>query len=61
VIVLGGAPAREVAVDDDAVVAALRAALDAGSSARDAAASVAADLGIPKRRAYQLATELRGS
>jgi 16S rRNA (cytidine1402-2'-O)-methyltransferase len=61
VIVLGGAPAREVAVDDDAIVAALRAALDAGSSARDAAASVAADLGIPKRRAYQLATELRGS
>ena len=60
VIVLGGAPARAAAVDDDAVSAALREAIEGGSSARDAAATVAATLGIPKRRAYQLATQLRG-
>lgn len=54
VLVVAGAPAPEPA-DDDAVVEALRAELAAGASKRDAAATVAAALGVPKRRAYQLA------
>lgn len=57
VIVVAGAPAPEPA-GDDAVVAALRAELAAGASKRDAAAAVAATLGVPKRRAYALAVEL---
>ncbi len=57
VIVVAGAPAPEPA-DDDAVVDALRAELAAGASKRDAAATVAAALGVPKRRAYTLAVEM---
>ena len=57
VLVVAGAPAPDPA-DDDAVVAALEAALAAGASKRDAAASVASALGVPKRRAYALAVEL---
>jgi 16S rRNA (cytidine1402-2'-O)-methyltransferase len=37
------------------VEAAVQARLDAGDSARDAAAAVAADLGVPKRQAYEVA------
>jgi 16S rRNA (cytidine1402-2'-O)-methyltransferase len=59
VIVLGGAP-RLDPPDDGAVTAALEAALAAGASVRDAAADVASDLGIPRRRAYDLALKLRG-
>lgn len=58
VIVVAGAPAPAPA-DDEAVVEALRAELAAGASRRDAAATVAAALGVPKRRAYQLAVEIR--
>ena len=54
VLVLGGAPAPPEA-DDDAVRAAVTAALEAGSSVRDAAASVAATLGVSRRRAYDIA------
>jgi 16S rRNA (cytidine1402-2'-O)-methyltransferase len=58
VIVLAGAPepgaATPAQVDD-----ALRAELDRGASARDAAASVAAALGVPKRTAYDAAVRLR--
>lgn len=50
-------PSPEPAGDDD-VEAALQAHLDAGASARDAAAAVAAELGVPKRRAYEVATRL---
>ena len=57
VLVVAGAPEAPPA-DDDAVVEALRAELDAGVSKRDAAATVAAALGVPKRRAYQLAVGL---
>ncbi len=60
VIVVGPAaargPAREVEVED-----AIRAALADGRSARDAAAEVAAELGVPRRRAYAAATRLRAS
>lgn len=57
VIVVAGAPTPAPA-DDDAVIEALRAELAAGASKRDAAAIVAAALGVPKRRAYTLAVEL---
>jgi 16S rRNA (cytidine1402-2'-O)-methyltransferase len=59
VMVLAGDPAAGRAPDDDDVADALRSRLGAGSSLRDAAASVAGDLGISRRRAYDLALELR--
>lgn len=58
VVVLAGAPPAAAATDDD-VTAALQARLDAGLSTRDAAAAVAAALGVPKRRAYDVAVRLR--
>jgi 16S rRNA (cytidine1402-2'-O)-methyltransferase len=58
VLVLDGAPAPAAASDDD-VVAAVRARLESGDTARDAAAAVAAQLGVPKRAAYDIATRLR--
>jgi 16S rRNA (cytidine1402-2'-O)-methyltransferase len=58
VVVVDGAPEPEAA-SDDAVRAALVQELGAGSSARDAAATVAAVLGVSRRRVYELATELR--
>lgn len=58
VVVLAGAPARAPA-DDAAVDAALAEALASGASTRDAAASVAAELGIAKRVAYGRAVALR--
>jgi len=59
VIVLAGDPAAGRAPDDDDVADALRRRLGAGASLRDAAASVAGDLGVSRRRAYDLALELR--
>jgi 16S rRNA (cytidine1402-2'-O)-methyltransferase len=56
-IVVGGAPVPEAAGDEE-ITAALRRRLAAGESPRDAAAAVAADLGVPKRRAYALAVDL---
>jgi 16S rRNA (cytidine1402-2'-O)-methyltransferase len=58
VIVLDGATAPEPASEAD-VEAALVAALDAGASARDAAAAVAGELGVSKRAVYALAVRLR--
>jgi 16S rRNA (cytidine1402-2'-O)-methyltransferase len=55
VIVLGGVPMPDGEADDDTIRAAIRAELSAGASTRDAAATVAADLGVPKRRVYALA------
>ncbi len=46
------------ATDDAAIARALRSALATGASARDAAHTVAEALGIPRRRAYQLALSL---
>ncbi|MGZ8761774.1 MAG: 16S rRNA (cytidine(1402)-2'-O)-methyltransferase [Acidimicrobiia bacterium] len=57
VIVLGGAPRIEVS--HDTVVDAVRDALDSGASARDAATAVAAELGVARRRAYEVALTLR--
>lgn len=53
VLVLEGAPAAPTP-DDGAIVAALDVALAQGLSSRDAAASVAADLGVSRRRTYGL-------
>ncbi len=58
VVVLDGAPAPEAATADD-VDAAVAERLAAGDSARDAAATVAAALGIPKRQAYDAALRQR--
>jgi 16S rRNA (cytidine1402-2'-O)-methyltransferase len=58
VLVVGGAPPA-AEPDDAAVRAAVERHLAAGASARDAAAEVAASLGVPKRRAYEIATQLR--
>ncbi len=60
VIVVEGAPPAAEA-DDDTIVAALEARLAAGQSRRDASAAVAADLGVGKRRAYELAVGIPGA
>jgi 16S rRNA (cytidine1402-2'-O)-methyltransferase len=57
VLVLEGAPAAGPP-DDGALVDALRYELAAGATARDAARAVAARLGVPRRRVYDLATRL---
>jgi 16S rRNA (cytidine1402-2'-O)-methyltransferase len=57
VLVVGPAEA-EGPIADAEVVAALERALASGSSRRDAAAGVAAELGIAKRRVYELAVAM---
>ena len=54
VLVLGPAPVDETPIDDQAIRRALDGALAAGASKKDAAAAVATQLGVPKRRAYEL-------
>ena len=56
---LAGDPAAGRAPDDDEVADALRRRLEAGDTLRDAAAAVAGELGVSRRRAYDLALELR--
>ena len=58
VLVVAGAPEPGPAGDEE-LASALQACLDQGRSARDAAAEVARELGVPKRRAYALAITLR--
>jgi 16S rRNA (cytidine1402-2'-O)-methyltransferase len=58
IVVVVGAP-EPVDVGEDALDAALRAAL-AGASVRDAAAAVAGNLGLPRRRVYARALILSG-
>ena len=60
VLVLDGAPPPEEA-DGAAIDAAVRERLDEGASPRDAAAAVAAVLGVPKRQAYDAAVRLRAT
>lgn len=57
VLVVGGAP-QPAGADDAEVLTALRLRLGAGTSTRDAVAEVAAALGVPRRRVYDLALEL---
>ncbi|HET9770504.1 MAG TPA: 16S rRNA (cytidine(1402)-2'-O)-methyltransferase [Acidimicrobiia bacterium] len=59
VIVIGPPPpGAEGEPGDDDVADALREELAGGASTRDAASAVAARLGVPRRRAYNLATSL---
>ena len=58
VIVLEGAPAP-VPASDEAVEESLAAELARGTGRREAVASVAASLGVPKRRVYDAAVRLR--
>lgn len=55
-VVQGALPAGPAEAAD--VESAVQARLDAGDSARDAAATVAADLGVPKRQVYEVANRL---
>ncbi len=61
VVVIGPPERRPGGVDEETVRRAVQVALEAGASARDASAEVAAELGVPKRLAYRLATELRSA
>ena len=54
VIVVEGAPAPAEATDDE-IVAAVRTAMESGSSRRDASGEVAEMLGVGRRRVYELA------
>jgi 16S rRNA (cytidine1402-2'-O)-methyltransferase len=58
VVVLEGAPVPAPA-DEEALEQAVQHRLDAGDTARDAAAHVAAALGVARRRAYDVAIRLR--
>jgi 16S rRNA (cytidine1402-2'-O)-methyltransferase len=58
VVVLGGAPHVEVTFDDDTIRDALRAALAAGDSKRDAVTHVVGQLGAQRRTVYALAVAL---
>lgn len=58
VIVLAGRPDETEVADDDAVRSLLSRLIASGASRRDAAARAAAELSIPKRRAYELAIHL---
>ncbi len=57
VIVLAGAP--DVDVDDEDILARLATLLGAGADRRDAVAEVTLDLGVARRRVYDLALALR--
>jgi 16S rRNA (cytidine1402-2'-O)-methyltransferase len=57
VLVLEGAPPPAPATEDD-VTAALRRRLDAGDDKKRAVATVATELGVPKRRVYAAALDL---
>jgi 16S rRNA (cytidine1402-2'-O)-methyltransferase len=60
VIVIAPAP-RNDHVDDGTLERAVRVAIADGASARDAATAVARDLGVPKRRAYEVALQVRAT
>jgi 16S rRNA (cytidine1402-2'-O)-methyltransferase len=57
VIVLAGA-APAPAADDDAIRSALLAALERGDTRKDAVATVTVELGVAKRRVFDIATSL---
>jgi 16S rRNA (cytidine1402-2'-O)-methyltransferase len=58
VIVLGGAPERPGASEEEVTAAVLRS-MQEGATARDAAIAVSADLEVPRRRAYEIALSAR--
>ena len=59
VIVLEGVSPVTAAPSDDELANALRRGLEAGGSVRDVAGEVALELGVPRRRAYDVAVALR--
>jgi 16S rRNA (cytidine1402-2'-O)-methyltransferase len=59
VVVLAGRPPDDRVIDDDAIRDELRAALDAGSSKKDAVAAVSQRLGAPRKTVYALALTLQ--
>jgi 16S rRNA (cytidine1402-2'-O)-methyltransferase len=61
VIVVGPADSDPTPVGDSEIRSALKRFFDAGASTRDAAAGVAAELGVAKRRAYELAVAIPSS
>lgn len=58
IVIVVGPPAEASAPTEDELDAALRAALDAGESPSRAAAAVALQLGVRRKRAYERALEL---
>jgi 16S rRNA (cytidine1402-2'-O)-methyltransferase len=60
VVVLGGAEPAEPA-SEESIAEALREHLAAGDSPRQAAEAVTGRLGVPRRRAYEVALALRGA
>jgi 16S rRNA (cytidine1402-2'-O)-methyltransferase len=58
VVVLAGRPAEQPVVDDDVIRRELRAAIDAGSTKKDAVAAVSRRLGAPRKLVYSLAVTL---
>lgn len=58
VVVLAGAPAAVAPIDDDAIRAALRSEITAGSSKKDAVAAVSKRLGAARKTVYALAVAL---
>jgi 16S rRNA (cytidine1402-2'-O)-methyltransferase len=58
VIVIDAAPEPTAATDDD-IVRALREKISAGTSTKDAATEVAEQLGVSRRRAYELALDVK--
>jgi 16S rRNA (cytidine1402-2'-O)-methyltransferase len=61
VVVLAGRPAERSEIDESELESRLLTELASGSGVRDAAAAVAAQLGIPRRRAYSKALVLKGN
>ena len=59
-VVEGTGPVVPPEVPDDAVVGALRRRIEAGERTRGAVDAVAAELGLPRRRVYDLAIALSG-
>jgi 16S rRNA (cytidine1402-2'-O)-methyltransferase len=59
VVVLAGAPDTGRPRDDTEVAEALRRRFEDGDTLRDAAGAVARELGVSRRRAYDMALELR--
>ena len=60
VVIVVGPRGPDDEVDDEAVDVAVYQALDRGATVRDAAAEVARDLGVTKKRAYDVALTRRG-
>jgi 16S rRNA (cytidine1402-2'-O)-methyltransferase len=60
-LVVGGGLEGTDEVDDATIIRELKRRLSDGSSARDAAAQVSAQLGVPRRRVYELSLRLRPS